>query len=116
MFFTWHGLNKYLADPTKPIRVLIISSINMNHAVLLKDYIDRYYEQIVEVDIYQEARLDRRAILRKNYDIIITNFTIEPIGRALHLMSSDFPSMIDYMKLNRAINWTFEKYVRLGIA
>lgn len=115
MLYVWEDLDLYLTRRLKPLRVLLISSINTNHSHLIKTFIERYYGHIVEVFVYPHQQIDRPNILRGNYDIIISNFMMDPIGRARHIVTSDFPSAVDYMKMNEVIEWTIRTYIRLGI-
>ncbi|AXY25274.1 hypothetical protein CL176_04275 [Suicoccus acidiformans] len=75
----WRYLICQLANRAEKINVLILTKYDEGYSRLIKDMMEFRGTQQMNIDIYDEIHFDRDTIAQSNYDILVSNFEIEPI-------------------------------------
>ncbi|WP_162890825.1 M protein trans-acting positive regulator PRD domain-containing protein [Suicoccus acidiformans] len=99
----WETALSQLSATNAPIRVLVLSKYDHYHARYLASALKRCVGDIIKIDIYSKKHLDLGELEESDYDIMITNLSLQPIeGKCIvyvsNMMTVDELSIFyDYM-------------------
>lgn len=100
LYIHWLDLFNQLSNLKRTLKVLIISSFDTEHAVLIKDTLEYYTPNRFEYHIQKDISLTPEQLNSSNYDIIMANFMIPQVEDKKFICIQNIPILEVVNKLN----------------
>lgn len=101
----WEGLVFELFKNKKVPKILIVSSFDLEHAKLLQDLVEVSFKDEISVDYWKEPQLSAEQLEESDYDIVITNFSIENIRKKTVIWINNVPTKKDWEDIRSAVEY-----------
>lgn len=99
----WNNLIQELFKNQKIVSLLIISNYGTEHSKMLKDIMELHFKDLVSVNVYTEPQLSIEKLQSSRYDILIANFSLDPIQKKDVLCIEDIPTKRDLSHIRETV-------------
>ena len=100
----WDNLLIELHRQRKKVKLLVISTYDLEHAKMIRDIIDIHYHDDVEAEIYLEPRLSLKQLKKLDYNVLISTTSFDPIPNKKIICIQNIPTEQNLKEIKSAID------------
>lgn len=105
----WVDLEEQLERKNDPIKILVISNLDFNHALVIKSMLNLHYLHTIQVEVFKDSHIDWQELDKQGYDLIITTFPKNKLDSTPLFSVSEFPNQSTFHRLQRLISYIRQK-------